>query len=84
MTINAAEIALVLILFACIGILISMFTARRSKRLAPGQMTRLTCSGRWICPECRWICWVSYVDLSNSGTPICHDCDREMDLDRVA
>jgi len=34
----------------------------------------------WKCPDCgRRVCW-SYEEMAEAGSPICTDCDAEMEL----
>lgn len=34
----------------------------------------------WKCPGCDRTVTVSYEDLAEAGSPICTDCEREMDM----
>ena len=35
---------------------------------------------KWECPRCKIFQVVSYMILASVGTPICPDCDEEMEL----
>lgn len=36
---------------------------------------------KWKCPHCGKVIEWSYNDLADAGTPICNDCDFEMELE---
>lgn len=42
--------------------------------------TRRLYSRKWACPTCKRTAWLSYEELAAAGTPICTDCDTEMEV----
>jgi len=38
------------------------------------------CTRQWKCPSCGRLIDVSYEDLAQAGTPMCTNCDLEMEM----
>ena len=41
----------------------------------------INCSRPWACKCCHFTIWLSYEKLAEIGTPVCTNCDEEMELE---